>query len=329
MSQIERQQLQRRLFPTGIPRLWCPMLTHFQGAGVLDVERIGSHLLWLSKHVQGILVPGSTGEGWEMSDADIRNLLKTVLVAAHAVNIRVLVGVLKTSTAEVLTTLESLSDLLAHPAVAGITVCPAQGAGLSQSEIEAGLAEILKLGIPTALYQLPQITQNEMEAETVARLAAAFPNFILFKDTSGEDRVASAGIDLGGIFLVRGSERGGYARWYSKGGGPYHGFLLSTANVFAPELAEILALLDKGQIERAEQLSTTLEQIVGSAFEIVRDCSVGNSFTNANKILDHIRVHGDQAVKMPCPMLYSGMRLPTEYVQQCIQRNPALKMLCT
>lgn len=325
MSQIERQQLQRRLFPTGIPRLWCPILTHFRAARVLDVERIGTHLRWLSKHVQGILVPGSTGEGWEMSDEDVADLLKAVLVAAQAANVRVLVGVLKTNTDDVLATLEHLRDKLSHPAVAGITVCPAQGADLSQTELEAGLARILDQGIPTALYQLPQITQNELEAETVSRLASAYPNFILFKDTSGEDRVASSDLDLGGVFLVRGSELGGYARWYCKGGGPYHGFLLSTANVFAPELAEILSLLDRGQQDRAEGLSTTLEQIVASTFDIVRDFSVGNSFTNANKILDHIRIYGDNASKTPCPLLYSGARLPSEFVRNCIERVPALR----
>ena len=47
---------------------------------------------------------------------------------------------------------------------------------------------------------------------TVAALAGEFPNFILFKDTSGADRVAQSGLDLGGVFMVRGAEVGGYSR---------------------------------------------------------------------------------------------------------------------
>ena len=124
MNAIEsaRREFQYRLFPGGIPSLWCPTLTHFQSARVPDASRIRHHLLDLAPHVRGILVPGSTGEGWEMSDADIRALLDIVLGAASEAGIRVLLGILKTETETVLSCLDSMRDLLAHPAVAGITV---------------------------------------------------------------------------------------------------------------------------------------------------------------------------------------------------------------
>jgi hypothetical protein len=91
-----RRSLVARLYPEGIPLLWCPTLTHFSQEGRFDTDRIRAHLQVLAPYMKGLLVPGSTGEGWEMSDADSRNLLSIILDIAQALNIPVLVGVLKT-----------------------------------------------------------------------------------------------------------------------------------------------------------------------------------------------------------------------------------------
>ncbi len=314
MASIERKQLQSHLFPSGIPKLWCPTITHFSGAATPDATRIEDHLRRIAPHIKGILVPGSTGEGWQMSDQDVRNLLAIVLPLAQQLGIRALLGVLKTDVEQMLATLDSLQHVSDHPAVAGFTVCPPKGAHLSQAEIGDGLRKLLKRGQPTALYQLPQLTGNEMSPETVAALATEFPNFFLFKDTSGADRVALSGLDLGGVFLVRGSEQAGYAQWQRAGGGPYDGFLLSTTNAFAPELHHLLQLLEAGRTEEATQLSKELERLVTGAFEIVKDVPHGNAFANANKLLEHVRTFGAASLQQPPPMLYSGVRLPVELI---------------
>jgi hypothetical protein len=83
-SRKARALLTKRLFPQGVPRLWCPTLTHFAARGEFDEPRIRRHLQLLAPYVKGVLVPGSTGEGWEMSDADIQHLLAVVLDAAKA-----------------------------------------------------------------------------------------------------------------------------------------------------------------------------------------------------------------------------------------------------
>lgn len=324
-----RRTLQAQLFPQGIPRLWCPTLTHFRAAHEPDPARIRSHLTSLAPNVRGILVPGSTGEGWEMNDADIRGLLTIVLETAGELGIRVLIGLLKTSVEEMLSGLESLDDFRTHPAVAGFTVCPPKGNGLTQSEIREGLARVLTRGQATALYQLPQVTQNEMSPETVASLAGEFPNFILFKDTSGADRVALSGLDFGGVFMVRGAEAGGYAAWPRQAGGPYDGFLLSTANVFAPRLAEMLRLIDAGDIAAAKALSAKLVEIVGSAFAVVAGFPSGNAFANANKSLDHCLAYGDAAVRTEPPMLYSGARLPADFIAKAAELLRASGLLPT
>jgi dihydrodipicolinate synthase/N-acetylneuraminate lyase len=226
----------------------------------------------------------------------------------------VLVGVLKTSVEEMLACIDAMNDILEHPAVAGITVCPPKGKELSQQVIHDGLATVLKKGRPTALYQLPQVTQNEMSAETIFALAAEFSNFMLFKDTSGEDRVAKSGLDFGGVFLVRGAEQGGYAPWPRTAGGPYDGFLLSTANVFSKELDAMMRLLDEGNIAAAQAMSAKLVEVVSLAFSIVSQFPVGNAFANANKMLDHCMAFGDGALLIDPPLLYTGARLPKSFI---------------
>lgn len=315
---VQRRLLQAKQFPKGIPRLWCPLLTHFQAAREPDADRIHAHLDSLAPRVHGILVPGSTGEGWEMNDADIRALLSIVLDAAQKSEVRVLVGVLKTSVEEMLACIDAMKDILEHPAVAGLTVCPPKGKELSQQVIHDALATVFERGWPTALYQLPQVTQNEMSTETVLALAGEFSNFMLFKDTSGEDRVAKSGLDFGGVFLVRGAEQGGYAPWPRSAGGPYDGFLLSTANVFSSELDDMLRWLDEGNITAAQAMSAKLVEVVSLAFSIVSDFPVGNAFANANKMLDHCMAYGDGALLIDPPMLYSGTRLPTSFIERAL-----------
>ncbi|MGL6094818.1 MAG: dihydrodipicolinate synthase family protein, partial [Fimbriiglobus sp.] len=276
-----RRALVARLFPAGVPRLWCPPLTHVSADRTLDAERIGRHLRSLAPHVGGLLVPGSTGEVWEMTDADTMGVLGIVFDAVRGTSTKVLVGVLKTTVPEMLASLDASLAFLRERAgttddttamaaanVVGFTVCPPKGADLTQSAIEAGLAAVLDRGLPTALYQLPQVTENEMAPETVARLAARYPYFVLFKDTSGADRVAASGVDLGGVFLVRGAE-GGYAIHPKTAGGNYDGFLLSTANGFAPHLAAVLDALGAGR--RAEAIATAdrLDGVVQKMFALV------------------------------------------------------------
>jgi dihydrodipicolinate synthase/N-acetylneuraminate lyase len=310
----------RSRFPSGeFRRLWCPVLTHFRAAREIDTGRIDAHLASMSPYVKGILVPGSTGEGWQMSDAETEPLLEVCLRAAERLGMHVLIGVLKTTTEETSAAIRGIEKWRAHPAVVGITVCPPTGRDLTQDDLNRRLSEVLGQGWPTALYQLPQVTQNEMSPSLVAALAAEFPNFVLFKDSSGSDRVATSGQDFGGVLLLRGSETGGYASWLRPAGGVYDGFLLSTANVFAPPYCEMMRLIDAGSVAEAKSLSATLASVVSGMFAIVDGFPLGNAFTNANKVVDHCLAYGDEATGASMPMLYCGERLPADFVRQAIR----------
>ncbi|MSU27745.1 MAG: dihydrodipicolinate synthase family protein [Pedosphaera sp.] len=310
------------LFPRGIPPLWCPLLTHYRDDGSFDHARITAHLRHLAPHVKGFLIPGSTGDGWEMSDGEIRELLVLAQEQTAKLGLHLLVGVLKTEASDACSMMRDygralsaeLTERRARSAPA-FTVCPPKGGDLPQQTIRDALTGILELGLPTALYQLPQVTQNEMTPETLAELAARFPNFILFKDTSGGDRVANSGRDFGGVFLVRGAE-GDYARWLKSGSGPYDGFLLSTANCFGRELHQVIELLRAGRRDEAQHLSERLSAVVKEVFALVAGLPDGNAFANANKAMDHFFAHGPNATSVTPPRLHAGSRLPIEVIRQ-------------
>lgn len=317
-----RAEWHARLFPRGIPPLWCPLLTHYRDDSSLDHARITAHLRHLAPHVKGFLIPGSTGDGWEMSDVEIRELLVLAQEQTAKLGLHLLIGVLKTEARDACSVMreygrELPSEITHHASRINpsFTVCPPKGADLPQATIRDALAGILELGFPTALYQLPQVTQNEMTPETLAELAARFPNFILFKDTSGADRVANSGLNFGGVFLVRGAE-GGYANWLKSGSGPYDGFLLSTANCFGRELHQVIELLKSGQRDEAQCLSDRLSAVVKEVFALVTGVPDGNAFANANKAMDHFFAHGSKAASVTPPRLHAGSRLPVEVIRQ-------------
>ena len=316
----------RTLFPAGIPRLWCPLLTHYKKDGAIDFDRISAHFRHILPFVKGFLIPGSTGDGWELNDGETKQVTAFALRLARKEGVSLLLGALKRDAESMKMAIADMINLLGPAAavgaedriqtlrnhhVCGFTVCPPEGKTRSQEEIEAELSGILDMGLPTALYQLPQVTGNEVSPETFGRLAGTYPNLILFKDSSGRDGIAASDTDKGGVFLVRGAE-GDYARWLNEAGGPYAGFLLSTANCFPRELKTLIEDLERGEREKARILSERLSAAIRDVFFLVNGLPCGNAFTNANKSIDHFRAFGPAADANDGPLLHGRQTIPAD-----------------
>jgi len=331
---VQRSALLQRLLPDGVPTLWCPLLTHYDDTGRIDFERIGRQLDFLAPAVRGFLVPGSTGDGWQLSDDEAQALLAGVVEMAVERRLALLIGVLKPTGAEMHAAMaqtmrwlqrragsDDAITALCSASVAGFTYCAPHGATLTQGDIADTLDSLLATGLPASLYQLPQVTGNRIAPQTVQMLAQRHANLLMLKDTSGEDQVAeSGGADL---FLVRGAE-GGYSRHLTLGGGRYDGFLLSTANGFGPQFAELIEHLRGGRQGEADALSARLEATVNEVFAAAAPLPYGNAFTNANKAIDHFMAHGPGAAGVTPPRLHSGQRLPDELITTtgaALQRN--------
>ena len=302
-----RKMLMDRLFPNGVPRLWCPAITHYRDDGTIDAGRARAHLRFLARYVGGLLVPGSTGDGWDQSRDLKRTLLDVVLPEARRLGLPVLLGVLE-RTADTMQTFLTEFEAVTGDAVAGIVVCPPSGAELSQAEIREALERVLGRGRPTVLYQLPQVTMNEMSPGTVDDLAGRYPNLIMVKDSGGGDAIARSGLARG-VVLVRGAELD-YANWI-KPLGPYDGFLLSTANWLAHAIRE---LVDDPAGSIAGGLATRIDRAVSGAFELVGGFPHGNAFANSAKLMDHVMAFGERAAERPGPRFMNGSTAPQEAV---------------
>jgi len=309
--QDERRSLIQRTFPDGIARLWCPPLTHYRNDASLDTDRIKAHIRALAPFVGGLLVPGSTGDGWDLSRTQKLELLDAVLPLAAMLGLPVLVGALERTTEGMLDFIHALGRRVKEAPVVGIVACAPSGAEQSEAAMEASFDRILELGLPTAIYQLPQVTRNEISAASIARLASQFSNFFMVKDSSGEDHIALADVDTGGVFLVRGAELG-YSGWL-KPRGPYDGFLLSTANWLAPQLASIAA--GAGTV----RLDAAVDAAVAGAFGLVPGYPTGNAFGNSATLMDHVLAFGDGAVSVPGPFSRDGKAFPQQLVDQAVQ----------
>jgi len=321
-----RRNLLREVVGEPVPRLWCPPLTHYTPDLEVDQDRMAAHWGFMAPHVNAFLVPGSTGDAWEMNDREVQTLIDLSLKLAIDQNISLLMGVLK---GDARATRERISELLStlkrktgkdNPIeamkagrVCGFTICPPRGSDLTQDEIEVELASVLELGLPTVLYQLPQVTENEMSPTLVARLEDRFANLMLLKDSSGRDQVALEADDSSLLFLLRGAE-GSYAQWLKESGGPYHGLLLSTANCFPRELKKIITLLEEGRADEATTLSDHLTQVIEQVFTLVIDIPEGNSFSNANKAVDHYMAFGADARFIRPPRLHAGTHIPKDVI---------------
>ncbi len=317
-----------RLVPPKFPRLWCPPLTHYKTDGEIDAERISSHWQFMQPHVNAFLVPGSTGDAWEMDDAEIKTVLTLSLDLSQKLESQLLLGALKSDAATTLACIEQMLEQLKSFSgerdslqamqachVCGFVICPPSGKEISEAEMASAMRSVLDIGLPIAVYQLPQITENEMTAELVAKLAEIYPNLQLLKDSSGEDRVAKAIHTTSRLFLVRGAE-GNYADWLQETGGPYHGLLLSTANSFPEPLRRIIDLLEADALEEAQAVSARLTSAVDQTFKLVASLPDGNAFANANKAIDHFMAWGPEAESRPSPRLHAGSFIPEEIIRQ-------------
>ncbi len=327
-SAANRARLLARLFSGGIPVLWCPSLTHFDRHGAVDGPRIAAHLQYLARHVRGFLIPGSTGDGWELTEAQTDQLLlEAAFAQAQKLDLHLLIGVLKRDARDALTALSKMVEkiksranasetatALAKMRVSGFAVCAPSGKALGQEEIGQALTSILELGLPTALYQLPQVTQNEIGPDVASSLATQFDNFILFKDSSGGDRVVLSGKDLAGVWTLRGAE-GNYTRWLKTASGPYDGFLLGSANFFAAQYAQIISGIAAGRLSEVQPLSERVTAVVAEVAALVTGLRDGHPFSNANKALDHFLAFGPRALQAPPPWLRGGSQLPLEVLR--------------
>lgn len=289
-------------------RVWCPLLTPYRVSSEavrVDADRLGRHMRSIEAFVGGLLIAGSTGDGWDMDDGQFGEVVE---IAAGSADTPKMIALLGATTENVLARAKIVQGMVSGNAPA-VAVCPPVGEEHNEEAIEMHYRMVLDtVPGPVALYELPQVTKNHITGRLLERLAGEYARVIMLKDTSGEDVIAGAGADYGGVFLVRGAE-GHYATQLIEGGGRYNGLLLSTANTFGRQLAEIVALVEAGDRARAVAVSDRLTVLVDMLFDTVADVPFGNAFANANRAVDHLLAYGKRWADAEGPFAFDGQAI--------------------
>ena len=318
-----RGELIRRLFPGGVPRILCPVLTHLTPDGAVDGFRMRAMIRSLAPHVGGLIAAGGTGDGWAMNRKQCAQVLDACLSEAKGLGMRVLFSVLEEETQDAYGTIvyhlyqlrreygnESHIDNLAAAGLCGYSVCAPKGSDLSREEIEAELQPVMDLGVPIALVNAPDKTGSEISIETVNSFAEKYPHFFMYQDNSGDDLYVQNGSAPEGLLLIRGYEYD-YSKWYRY----YDGFTLASANAFAPALARVWAELEDENPDAAEELSERLSLVFSNLVQIAGKFD-GDSLANAARIADHFRAYGKDAWDMDMPPLWNGQEPSYRDIEQ-------------
>lgn len=297
-------------------RLWVPLLTHYREASdrlIVDVDRMVRHLRAIQPAVRQFMLAGSTGDGWELTWEQVRQLIAlSRRPDAFLPGAGVLFGVLRPTTEEVVAWVQRIEAAFAEggpPAgrYHGLVICPPVDASATQERILDHYRRVLEATKSrVAVYQLPQVTHCSIAPETLRTLASG-GRVTLFKDTSGTDTVASAGA-IAGVTMVRGAE-GAYLQAL-RPAGSYDGWLLSSGNVFGGTLRRILTLQAGGACAHAQRLSDIMTAAVNALFDLAGSLPFGNAFSNANRAADHLCAIGAEWRTHPLPLTVSGDRLP-------------------
>ena len=323
---MSRSELLARLLPAHALPLWVPLLTWYDDQAGVDAEAMVAHARSI-RPVTGLwMLAGSTGDGWDLDDAQFDMLLDAALDETFVgIGGRALIGALRPDTEGVLGRIAQIharlgtrsgGDPLAQLEIAlergvcGICVCPPVGEDVTQEEILEHYARVVEAAsLPVAVYQLPQVTICGLWSGTFLELARRHEEIVLFKDSSGGDDIALATPPTAGPLLVRGAESR-YADALRAAGGPYDGLLLSTGNSSAPALREIVARVFAGRSEEARTISDGFQRFWAEVFAAVESAPVGNAFSNANRSAVHLARAREHWRETPPPRLVDGSELP-------------------
>lgn len=299
------------------PRLWFPPLTYYKADGSLDLERMEQMLARVHPYCQGVLVPGSTGDGWILPEAEQEAIVRRFLKGFGFGRFRMFIGALKPTAADTKAAIARWCGILREVSgqaddaqamealgVAGFVICAPNGVQDPAAQ-EAALSEVLDLGLPTAFYQLPQVTGVLVDPALVAALAERYPNLILGKDSGGGDEMAKSRLLSSRLMLLRGAE--GDPTAMLRGAEPvYDGLLLSTVNCFPAEYDALLA--GTGEFG-------AFGEVIAETFAAAAEAPVSNAFSDANRAMDHVLYHGKKTLEQPAPLCIGGKPLPMELVK--------------
>ncbi|MDW9682900.1 dihydrodipicolinate synthase family protein [Sinorhizobium meliloti] len=162
------------------------MVTPFRENGSFDEASFKALIeLYISEGVKGVVVTGSTGEWYSMSDAE-RATVWEVAVEASSGRITVIAGTSAVGTREAL----ALTRTAKAVGVDGCMLLPPGGIFAARNEVVNYFHTLAGVGLPIMVYNNPPRTGVNMDADMVAEIAKA-EEIVSFKDSNRDLYAAS------------------------------------------------------------------------------------------------------------------------------------------
>lgn len=230
-----------------------PIITPFQ-KGHLALDKLKENFnRWNKTGLSGYLVLGSNGEAVYLNEKEKRKVIETSRQCIPSSKVMI-VGTGAESTQE---TIRFTNQAARMGAEAGLVVTPSYFKGSMKPQLLydhfIAVADSSKISI--LLYNVPQFTGINLDAEVVAKLSN-HPNIIGIKDSSGNIGQLSEIIHLSkkGFAVFVGSAPVFYpALCVGAVGG-----ILAVANVIPDLCVQIQSLFNKGKLEQARSLQNRL-----------------------------------------------------------------------
>ncbi len=298
----------------GFPDLWFPPLTYYSEGGVIDYDKMTEVLEAIHPYSRGVLVPGSTGDGWVLSQELQEDLVRFFIRGFGYGRFSMMIGALKPTAEETIASVKRWCEILSEesgkedPAeamqdldVKAFVFCVPAGMGSRDAQIRE-MSKVLDLGLPMAFYQLPLVTGVTVDPEVVAELADRYGNLIVAKDSGGKDEMARSGLLGDRLMLLRGAE--GDPSCMILGETPiYDGLLLSTVNCFAREHRDLM----DGRRTYAGY-GNVIEEVFGAVTD-----PVSNAFSDAVRAISWAKAYGTEAERTAC-YCFNGEKLSPELI---------------
>lgn len=304
----------------GFPTLWFPPLTYYKEGGIIDSERMTEALEEIYPYSKGVLVPGSTGDGWVLSQCKQEDIVRFFLRGFEFGRFSMMIGALKQTAEETIGSVRRWCEILCEesgkddPAgamqaldVKAFVFCVPAGIDDRDTQIRE-MSRILDCGLPMAFYQLPLVTGVTVDPSVIKELADKYDNLIIAKDSGGKDEMAKSKLLGDRLMLLRGAE--GDPSGMILGDSPvYDGLLLSTVNCFAREHKDLMD---------GKRSYAGYGDVIGEVFGAVTE-PVSNAFSDAVRAICWAKKYGSEAAGTDC-YCYNGEKLPPELIKCAFER---------
>ena len=273
MSQIQAKDLTGSM---------VALVTPMHGDGSINLLQWQALLEWHVKcGIDAVVVAGTTGESVLLSSAEIATLIKSAVKICQNSATKVIVGTGAIDPAQVV----QANQQAAESAADAVLVVTPYYLTLTQNALFEHFYHIATQSkLPIILYNVPNRTGVDMQADTTAKLAHT-PNIIGIKEAKADmDRIKQ--LTKIKDFAVLSGDDGSFVEAMSLGA---HGVISVAANVRPQTIKRMCNHMQLGNITGAEQLNEILTPLYEFLFSQPNPCPVKAIMHAAEMIDDGIR----------------------------------------